>query len=70
MLKLVVLAKDKTIIETTSGNTSIGLAAIAAAKGYKLRIYMQDGVSEEQTKVVKRNGGCTIFRCSRNGSYL
>lgn len=53
MLKLVALAKDKTIIETTSGNTSIGLAAIATAKGYKLRIYMQDGVSEEQTKVVK-----------------
>lgn len=51
-----VLTKDKTIIETTSGNTGIGLAAIAAAKGYKLRIYMQDGVSEERTKVVKAYG--------------
>ncbi|MEK5332167.1 PLP-dependent cysteine synthase family protein [Lysinibacillus sp. FSL W8-0992] len=50
------LTKDKTIIETTSGNTGIGLAAIAAAKGYKLRIYMQDGVSEERTKVVKAYG--------------
>lgn len=32
------------------------MAAIAAAKGYKLRIYMQDGVSEERTKVVKAYG--------------
>lgn len=51
------LLKDgDTIIETTSGNTGIGLAAIAAAKGYKLKIYMQDGVSEERTKVVKAYG--------------
>ncbi|NCG68107.1 pyridoxal-phosphate dependent enzyme [Bacillus coagulans] len=50
------LKKGATILETTSGNTGIGLAAIAASKGYKLRIYMQDGVSEERTKVVKAYG--------------
>lgn len=49
-----------TIVETTSGNTGIGLAAIAAAKGYKFRVYIQDQVSEERFKVIHAFGGETI----------
>lgn len=49
-----------TIVETTSGNTGIGLAAIAASKGYKFRVYIQDQVSEERFKVIKAFGGETI----------
>lgn len=49
-----------TIVETTSGNTGIGLAAIAAAKGYPFRVYIQDNVSEERFKVIKAFGGQTI----------
>jgi len=49
-----------TIVETTSGNTGIGLAAIAAAKGYKFRVYIQDFVSIERYKVIKAFGGETI----------
>ena len=49
-----------TIVETTSGNTGIGLAAIAASKGYKFRVYIQDQVSEERFKVIKAFGGTTI----------
>lgn len=49
-----------TIVETTSGNTGIGLAAIAAAKGYPFRVYVQDNVSEERFKVIKAFGGETI----------
>ena len=49
-----------TIVETTSGNTGIGLAAIAAAKGYKFRVYIQDNVSEERFKAIHALGGITI----------
>ena len=49
-----------TIVETTSGNTGIGLAAIAAAKGYRFRVYIQDNVSQERFQVIKAFGGETI----------
>lgn len=49
-----------TIVETTSGNTGIGLAAVAAAKGYNFRVYIQDQVSVERYKVIKAFGGITI----------
>lgn len=54
------LKPGDTIVETTSGNTGIGLAAIAAAKGYKFRVYIQDQVSEERFKVIKAFGGEAI----------
>lgn len=49
-----------TIVEITSGNTGIGLAAIAAAKGYKFRTYIQDQVSQERFQVIHAFGGETI----------
>lgn len=49
-----------TVVETTSGNTGIGLAAIAAAKGYKFRVYVQDNVSRERFQVIRAFGGETI----------
>ena len=48
------LKPGDTIVETTSGNTGIGLAAIAASKGYPFRVY------EERFKVIKAFGGTTI----------
>ena len=54
------LKPGDTIVETTSGNTGIGLAAIAAAKGYKFRVYIQDNVSEERFKTIRAFGGTTI----------
>lgn len=49
-----------TIVETTSGNTGIGLAAIAATKGYKFRVYIQDQVSKERYQVIRAFGGEAI----------
>lgn len=54
------LKPGDTIVETTSGNTGIGLAAIAAAKGYSFRVYIQDFVSEERFKNIMAFGGKTI----------
>ncbi len=54
------LQKGDTIIELTSGNTGVGLAAIAAAKGYKFRVYIQDQVSKERFQVIHALGGETV----------
>lgn len=48
--------KDTIIVEPTSGNQGIGLALIAAVRGYKAIIIMPDSVSEERSKLVKHYG--------------
>ncbi len=54
------LKPGDTIVDLTSGNTGIGLAAVAAAKGYKFRVYIQDNVSEERFQVIHAFGGETV----------
>jgi cysteine synthase A len=51
-----ILKKGDTIIEPTSGNTGIGLAAIAAAKGYRAIIVMPETMSEERKLLMKAYG--------------
>lgn len=50
-----------TILESTSGNTGISLAAFAAAKGYHLHIFMEPGCTPERVQILKAYGATVQY---------
>lgn len=61
------MANVKTIIEATSGNTGIGLAAVGASENFRVIIVMPDTMSQERIDLIKAYGGEVVLTDGKLG---
>ncbi|MBE6451589.1 MAG: cysteine synthase A [Alphaproteobacteria bacterium] len=61
------ITPDTVFVEATSGNTGVGLAAMCAAKGYKLVIIMPENMSVERIKLMRHYGAEVILTPKEDG---
>jgi S-sulfo-L-cysteine synthase (O-acetyl-L-serine-dependent) len=62
------LTRDKTIIDSTSGNTGIAYALIGSAKGYRVKLVMPGNVSAERKALVTAYGAEIVYSDAGDGS--
>ena len=55
------LKEDSIIVEPTSGNTGIGIALVGRLKGYRVRIVMPEGMSDERKKLIRALGADLVL---------
>ena len=62
------MSKEKTLVDSTSGNTGIAYAMICAARGYRAKLWMPSNVSVERKRILNAYGAEIVFTDPMEGS--
>ena len=62
------LTPDKIILDSTSGNTGIAYAMVAAARGYKVKLCLPKNASPERKRILKAYGAELVLTAAEEGS--